>query len=114
MTESTRLRVIQGGPPAHDGVWQVVGEGMIMSMIGLAQLFSPKGISISQLQKVLDRVREGKPRIDYYALRETLAYLENDGRLKTEQVSVRGQGTWIHWRLADWEEWWRLQSRTIG
>lgn len=111
--ESSKLRVIQGGPPPREGVWQVVGEGMIMSMIGFAQLFQPKGISISQLQKVLDRVREGRPRVDYYALRESLLYLENDGRVRSEKVMVRGQGTWLHWRLTDWEEWWRLQSRML-
>lgn len=113
MKNSSGLRVVDGGPAARGGVWQVVGEGMIMSMVGFAQLYSPKGISISQLQKVLDRVREGRPRIDYYALRDSLQYLENDGRLVSEMVGVRGQGTWLHWRLADWEEWWQIQSKLL-
>lgn len=105
------LEVIEGG---HKGSWQVAGEGMIIDMIGMAQIFNPKGISLSGLQKVLDRVREGKDRVDYYALKRTVLYLENDGRLIMERVHVPNRGSWDHWRLTDWEEWWRIHSRLIG
>lgn len=114
MKNGSGLTVLDGGPAAHEGVWQVVGEGMIIDMIGMAQIFNRKGISVSGLQKVLDRVREGRPRVDYYALKRSLAYLENDGRLKTERVRVPFQGTWDHWQLSDWESWWQIHSRLIG
>lgn len=112
---STRrgLVVIAGGMSSRDGRYMVASEVMIMSMIGLLQLAEPKGVSLNRLQHTLDRVREGKPMVDWYELRASLTYLENDGRLKSEEVRGRsrlsnGLSSYRRWRLADWEEWWRL------
>jgi hypothetical protein len=111
------LVIISGGKSPRPG-YLVASEGMIMSMIGLLQLSEPKGVSLNKLHHTLDRVREGRPMVDWYALRDSLAYLENDGRLKSEEVRGRsrlsnGLSSYRRWRLADWEEWWRVQSRML-
>jgi hypothetical protein len=114
-----RLDVINGGQAPRDGRYLVVGEGMIMSMLGLLQLAEPKGVSLNKLHSTLDRVREGRPRVDWYALRDSLLYLENDGRLKSTEVRGRsrlsdGRSSYLRWQLADWEEWWRIHRGLLG
>ena len=118
MTTHAGLSVIGGGKDARDGRYLVVGEGMIISMVGLHQLFDQRGISLNKLHKTLDRVREGRLRVDWYALRDSLEYLVNDGRL----VATEGKPMTMPWqhgqrtvlyRLADWEEWWRITCRML-
>ncbi len=113
MNEERRLSVVDGGKAKREGHFQVVSDGMIMDMIGLLQLGEPKGVSLNQLNHVLDRVREGQSRVDWYALRDSLRYLADDGRLKSKMVK-KGNLTYARWQLADWEEWWRIHSRLIG
>jgi len=112
---STRqgLVLLDGGKAHKAGKWLVVKADIIMSMVGMLQLGQPRGVSLNQLHKVLDRVREGKPRVDWYALRDSLSYLENDGRLKTHKVR-KGNLHFSVYELADWEEWWRVHSRLLG
>ncbi len=118
MSGSRGLVVIDGGQAFRTRRYLVASEVMIMSMIGLLQLSEPKGVSLNKLHHTLDRVREGKPMVDWYALRDSLLYLENDGRLKSEEVRGRsslsnGRSSYRRWRLADWEEWWRVNSRLL-
>lgn len=112
------LSVITGGKASRDGRYLVASEGMIITLVGLYQVFDPRGISLNQLHRTLDRVREGRAMVDWYALRDTLTYLENDGRLKSTEVRGRsrlsnGLSSYRRWQLADWEEWWRVQSRLL-
>lgn len=111
------LSVISGGQASRSGRYLVAGEGIVISLIGMLQLSEPRGVSLNKLHKTLDRIREGKPRVDWYALRDTLVYLENDGRLISNEVRApqrwqRGKMFRLY-RLADWEEWWRITSRML-
>jgi len=117
---STRrgLVVLNGGQAPREGRYLVVSEGMIISILGMLQLAEPKGVSLNKLHQTLDRVREGKPRVDWYALRDSLVYLENDGQLKSMEVRGRsrlsnGLSSYRRWRLADWEVWWQALIQQV-
>jgi len=112
MSARRGLVVINGGQASRDGRYLVASEAMIISVLGMLQLSEPGGVSLNKLHQTLDRVREGKPMVDWYALRNSLIYLENDGRLKAHQVR-RGNLAFQVYQLADWEVWWHTLSRQL-
>lgn len=112
------LVVLTGGMPSREGRFQVVSEAMIISVLGMLQVAEPKGVSLNKLHQTLDRLRKGRLRVDWYALRASLEYLENDGQLKSTEVRGRsrlsnGLSSYRRWRLADWEVWWQELSKQL-